>query len=516
MNIRPLIGALIALLLLPRASSHSATTPSERQLATTTETDIAAFLKHRKSLRAVMDFVRLRSDLFPTEPLPKMRMLGRGDRGALWGVWRTALRDISALDDLARRHGPATNAGAKGRDMPSRVIAHGVALAEYRLALEFIDSADKDPSLDTLLNDAIPDAGLPKDSYYHFKSRFLRRDLGATLDSLRTAHKQLAENAPPRLRAAMDEDAAAIAKISREKLEQLNANESSYRLKKVALRAWFPLQAGVSEWMGDTKVIEHARSRVSEAQIREMPKRLQPGDIFLARREWYISNLGVPGFWPHSGMYIGTPGERRTFFDDPEVKAWVQQRGGEKGDFEALLRATYPSAYAKSLKPHEHGHVTRVIEVVSEGAVFSSIEHAADTDSLVMLRPRLSRKEKAVALFRAFGYHGRPYDFDFDFLTDSTLLCSELLYKSYEPSDGYRGLKFHVREIHGRLLTPANDIARQFDVEFGTPAQQLDLVFFLDGYKRGASAVEASAEEFRNSHKRAKWKTFLPKVPARR
>ena len=83
--------------------------------------------------------------------------------------------------------------------------------------------------------------------------------------------------------------------------------------------AWLPIQAGVSEWMGDTKVYRVNQSLVSEGQIEALKTKLQPGDVLLERREWFLSNIGLPGFWPHAALYIGTAAERQAFLADAEV-----------------------------------------------------------------------------------------------------------------------------------------------------------------------------------------------------
>ena len=57
---------------------------------------------------------------------------------------------------------------------------------------------------------------------------------------------------------------------------------------------------------------------------------------------------------------------------------------------------------------------------------------------MAALRPRLPAVEKAAAILRAFGHARRPYDFNFDFRTDATLVCSELIYKVYEPGPAVR------------------------------------------------------------------------------
>jgi len=145
------------------------------------------------------------------------------------------------------------------------------------------------------------------------------------------------------------------------------------------------------------------------------------------------------------------------------------------------------------------------MESIDKGVIFNSIEEVASCDSIAALRPKLSRKEKAVALLEAFHYSGRPYDFNFDFLTDSTLTCAEFLSKSYAPSEDSHGLRLPLKKVVGRYLIMANDIARQFDEEFGTEVQQLDFVTFLDGRELANKAFEATVGEFRESWKRPEW-----------
>jgi hypothetical protein len=272
---------------------------------------------------------------------------------------------------------------------------------------------------------------------------------------------------------------------------------------------WLPVQAGVAEWMGDTRVYRSDRSLISQAQIQQL--KLTPGDVLLVRREWYLSNIGLPGFWPHAALYIGTPEERREYFADPDLVAWVKSQG-TADDFEKLLQTREETAYAQSLKPQEKNHPARILEAMSEGVSFTALEHCADADSMVVLRPLLPKTEKAVALLRAFHYAGRPYDFNFDFATDAELVCTELVFKSYEPSQGLRGLRLPLVEMLGRKLLPANEIARQFDSQYGSDEAQFQFVTFLDGYERGRKAVEASVEQFRQSWRRPKWHVLTQEI----
>ncbi|MEJ2610943.1 MAG: YiiX/YebB-like N1pC/P60 family cysteine hydrolase [Candidatus Thiodiazotropha sp.] len=276
-------------------------------------------------------------------------------------------------------------------------------------------------------------------------------------------------------------------------------------IKDSTFKALFPIQKDVSEWMGDVQLLRPGQALISKQQIEALPPRLQPGDIFLERREWFLSNIGLPGYWPHAALYIGTLDERNAYFQTEEIATWVKSQGVSDGLFESLLKQRYPEAYAQSLKAPEPGHLSRLIEAVSEGVLFTSLEHSAAADALAVLRPKLSRLEKAKAILQAFRYIGRPYDFNFDFRTDRELVCTELVYKAYEPNTNKVGISLPVAEILGRLATPANLIAKQFDQNYETSAQQLDLVLFLDGQEQEGVARESDLKSFRQSWKRPKW-----------
>src|SRR6185436_20258411 len=113
--------------------------------------------------------------------------------------------------------------------------------------------------------------------------------------------------------------------------------------------------------MGDTKVYRSGRSLISQAQIKQLQPKLLPGDVLLERREWFMSNIGLPGFWSHAALYLGTPAERRAFFADADTQAWVKKQGELSGDLEALLRKRYSKAYETSLKLQEESHAVRVV-----------------------------------------------------------------------------------------------------------------------------------------------------------
>ncbi|WP_418152572.1 hypothetical protein AB8615_02445 [Litorimonas sp. RW-G-Af-16] len=49
-----------------------------------------------------------------------------------------------------------------------------------------------------------------------------------------------------------------------------------------------------------------APKRVTPAVVDALKAKLQPGDVFITRHDDAMSNLFLPGFWPHGALFIGT------------------------------------------------------------------------------------------------------------------------------------------------------------------------------------------------------------------
>lgn len=472
--------------------------------------DLGSVRLCREGLASTMAFVASRPDLFPERRLGEKRMLSTGQKALLRSTWQSFLDYCLCLEELNQKHKNFYGLKSKQARRDSFVVLYAAFLAQYRYALEFLARAENDPSLDVVFNESDPVLGLPEKTYAAFKYRFLNLAAATRFAALNAVYGQYSPDFSVTVPsfAAVDRDAVwATGKGTGGKLTLRNA---VHILKGAGSEAWLPLQQRVSEFMGDTKVWRRDRALISRDQIHAMLPRLEPGDIIFERREWYLSNIGLPGFWTHVALFVGTPAERKTFFgSDAQVCAWLGGAGMNGCDFEGFLRNAHPRAYERSLAAQEEGFLPRIIEATGEGVSLTSFEHTAHCDSIAVLRPRLSKKEKARAIERAFGYVGRPYDFNFDFLTDAALVCSELVYKSYEPAPGCTGLELPLVEMLGRMLTPPNEIVRQFDLDCGTARQQTDLVLFYDGAEHEKRARESTLAEFRRSWSRPKWHVLV-------
>ncbi|MCB9533084.1 MAG: hypothetical protein H6698_02000 [Myxococcales bacterium] len=259
--------------------------------------------------------------------------------------------------------------------------------------------------------------------------------------------------------------------------------------------------------VGDLKLVARTAPLISLTQVADVARLLQPGDLLLTRKEGYLSNAAMPGFWKHATVYVGTPSERRRMFSTPEVRAWVRAGGIPSGNLETLLKQLNAGAW-RATRAASLRTVRPVVESNSDGVCMSTLESVALADSLAIVRPRLDPLALAQAIARAFSFVGRPYDYLFDFSCDRAMICSEVVYRAFCAGPNRAGLALQVREISGRLAMPTNDLVMFYARRRGDAAQDLDFVAFLDGDEEQGRADWAAELDFARSWKRHVWRPF--------
>lgn len=270
-------------------------------------------------------------------------------------------------------------------------------------------------------------------------------------------------------------------------------------LKQKTFDVWFPLQKGAANIIGDIRFTQRAKNFITPAHIKTLKSRLEPGDIMVQRRNWNLSNVSIPGFWPHVALYIGTKEDFINFFViDNQVKELVGKAG-----ITAYLKQRYPLLWS------DYKGYKTVIEALASGIILNTMEKSACADYLGIIRPRLSKKDRFLALCEAFSHYKKPYDFNFDFITDSALVCSELVYKAYLPAQNKEGLDLPLISYAGRTLLSPNSIVETCDKQYNTLSQQLDFVCFIDYDLRTGCVKDSTLEEFRRSWRRPKWDILL-------
>lgn len=166
----------------------------------------------------------------------------------------------------------------------------------------------------------------------------------------------------------------------------------------------------------------------------EVCRFLQPGDVVITRKEYAVTNYFLPGYWPHAALYLG---------DAPALTRLGLNE-------HANVRPRW--ARIANNDPAEPGCV---LEAMKDGVLLRTRRSPLQADSLVVLRPRLPAEGVALALARGLFHEGKPYDFDFDFTRSDRLVCTEVVYRSYE---GIGGLQFELKRRAGRLTLSADDL----------------------------------------------------------
>jgi hypothetical protein len=168
-----------------------------------------------------------------------------------------------------------------------------------------------------------------------------------------------------------------------------------------------------------------APKRIHAELQKEILKLVQPGDVFVTRHDDAMSNLFLPGFWPHAALFLG-----KTANSTPE---WGELSCADE----------YGAWFLESKK---------------DGVKVRPSSETLALDALVVLRPPLFGSDLQRGLQRALAHRGKPYDFLFDFRTADRLVCTEVIYRGFH---GISPCHFQLREVGGRLCLPAEEFINQ-------------------------------------------------------
>jgi len=168
-----------------------------------------------------------------------------------------------------------------------------------------------------------------------------------------------------------------------------------------------------------------AGKRVTAAVREQLEGFLQPGDVMVTRHDDAMSNLFLPGFWPHAAFYLGNN----------------QQR--------SALGLPVDAALAEPM---------RFLEAKKDGVKIRPAEDTLRIDAFTVLRPQLAPTEIAAAISRCLTHAGKLYDFSFDFSATDRLACTELVYRSFH---GVGPVHFSLMPHAGRHCLSAEDLINQ-------------------------------------------------------
>lgn len=264
--------------------------------------------------------------------------------------------------------------------------------------------------------------------------------------------------------------------------------------------AWFPIQKVVATAMGRAIISTRGKEGlIKEENILLMEKKMLPGDIMLQRRNWHVSNVGIPGFWTHSALYTGDLETMDEYFASE-----FPYDGYDS--LSELMASVTPEVYEKFKDKTSNGESVKVVEAIEPGVVLQTLVKSANADFVVVLRPNLNKSDILQALLKAFANMGKPYDFNFDFDTRDALVCSELVYDAYfERLPEKNGLHFETSVVNGRKIVSPLDMANKYVNEKNMPDPELKFVYFLKSDEETGEVSIASEVDFVES---VKWSKF--------
>lgn len=467
------------------------------------EEDAKLLAEHRQSLAAVLARLE-RLDV----PQAGREALRPRDEEVLLASFQQILHLTLATERIRRFHEDYYRFDVADRrfdHVTAFLLTFAADATIYDAAARFAVRVRRNENAATFLD--APRDGLPAGSYGLFESTLLGAEpsLRISAGERYASLVKLAASSPlgplrRRLRGWLARDLERIDELGHLERFGLASSAEIKPIGHMIRDVWFPLQKGAAEALGDTRVRRIGRYLIDRSLREEVAAMLEPGDVLLARKNWYLSNVALPGFWPHAILYVGTPKELARYFDTPPVQAWSHAQFGTPSFADALAQR-FPAAWA-SYQRRDHGEPRRALEAISEGVSFSSLAACAG-DYLAALRPRLDRLAKAQAIADAFAQFGKPYDFDFDFATDHALVCTELVWRAYRPAPGKAGLDFDLTTVAGRLTLPAHDIARELVRE--GPRSDLSFIAFVDASERDGRAFLSDRAGFEATVDRLKW-----------
>jgi hypothetical protein len=285
------------------------------------------------------------------------------------------------------------------------------------------------------LNEAFPEYRIPRKQFTSIFSAFVDQgNVLAIRDAMQFARKNRRKLQKLRddptvgfIAQQMDELAASL---NPSKLSHLKRAWSyvSHKWRRRGVVGAERLFASVLEGFGRaaSEMCDRENKHVTPDIRQSIGAFLRPGDLIVTRHAKALTNLFIPGFWPHAALYVGTPSQREAAGVDvaPEKeRLWIDE--------------------------------ICVLEALKDGVRLRSLTETLAVDTFVILRPNLAPESITQAIERAILHEGKMYNFDFDFFNSDRIVCTEVIFRAY---DGLEDLKFPLRERAGRKTFSAEDL----------------------------------------------------------
>lgn len=231
--------------------------------------------------------------------------------------------------------------------------------------------------------------------------------------------------------------------------------------------AMFQMQKGIGILAADRYLKRGHHPGLPDSIRDALHNILTPGDILLVRKEFAITNYFLPGYWPHTALFLGST----QAFSDWDLT------------HHPAIATRWQNFLALDLP--ERG---RVIEAMKDGVQLRSLESPYRSDSILILRSQLKPESIRQVVARAFMHEGKEYDFSFDFTVAHRLVCTEVVYRAY---DGVEGISFPLSMRAGRLTLAALELVEMAMQRKHFAIEATYIPMLSNKLLQGTEAVEA-------------------------
>ncbi|MCH7965162.1 MAG: hypothetical protein IH852_14625 [Bacteroidetes bacterium] len=213
------------------------------------------------------------------------------------------------------------------------------------------------------------------------------------------------------------------------------------------------IRNGFLKFFGDIKIFKFpffllydpGSYKVKGNEVRTVIESIQKGDILVRGYTNYLDGFFIPGFFSHTGLYLGKTKKSDLGNSDVEVD-----------------------------KFHEGDQV--VIHSMAEGVFMEDVISFCRCDHLIILRrntnieSNLDPEESFKTVYeKSLEHLGKNYDFKFDFSDRGNLSCTELVYVCNEDFLPKYQVKIKERNVFfskRKMLIPDDFVTKEFEIVF--------------------------------------------------
>lgn len=190
---------------------------------------------------------------------------------------------------------------------------------------------------------------------------------------------------------------------------------------------------------------------LSENEKVSIINEMQPLDILLEKAPFRLTDHLIPGYWSHVALWSGTELELKQLGIWDELPSLYNEAVAKYHytgpDFQSAIRS---------------GHM--IIEALRPGVQINTFKHFLNIDDFGIIRFNdLTIDQKRQYLLNAFQQIGKNYDFNFDVESRNEIVCSELIYETFDDRE------WNTEMTMGRYTISPDNVAQKITQENMAP-----------------------------------------------